>query len=381
MPGKITIVPESLILMQRLIPLLLVVVCLVVITATTSVRFLADLHQENSAVAQLVTHNSVASDGSRGVLTSKGGKDVDESRAASVELTVADSGKPRTGGFDVTSPLILLSGYCFLIIAASLFGGLLPSLIQLTHVRMQTIVSFVGGLMLGISVFHLIPHAVGQLGDMDTTMVWMISGILLMFFLIRTFHFHNHGVAEDTRDEDCDPCGQDHVHSHRHAHSHPEVHQFSWIGIVVGLSIHTLLDGIALGSAVSVDSASLEVLPGIGVFLAILLHKPLDAVSITTLMVAGGWKRGQVQAVNTGFAMMCPLGAALVLLGVNQFPGIRQELAGAAMAFSAGVFLCIALSDLLPEMEFHSHHRLQLSVALGLGVTVAWAVRLLHRHA
>ena len=38
-----------------------------------------------------------------------------------------------------------------------------------------------------------------------------------------------------------------------------------------------------------------------------------------------------------------------------------------ALAFSAGTFLCIALSDLLPELQFHSHDRLPLSVALLTG--------------
>jgi len=281
------------------------------------------------------------------------------------------------------SPPILLSVYCVLVVAASLFGGWLPSLIRLTHTRMQTIVSFVGGMMLGIGVFHLIPHASQKLGNMDTTMLWMMCGILLMFFLIRVFHFHNHGIAEDAQDDTFEPFAQVHFHSHSHAHSHPQAHQLSWVGIVAGLSLHTLLDGIALGAAVQVESTSMPLLPGIGVFLAILLHKPLDAVSITSLMAAGGWRKRNIQVVNAGFAMMCPLGAALLLMGANRFPGIQQELGGSAMAFSAGVFLCIALSDLLPEMEFHSHHRLRLSIALGLGVFMAWAIRFLepgHSH-
>jgi zinc and cadmium transporter len=41
-----------------------------------------------------------------------------------------------------------------------------------------------------------------------------------------------------------------------------------------------------------------------------------------------------------------------------------------ALAFSAGTFLCIALSDLLPELQFHSHDRLKLSVALLAGVVL-----------
>ncbi len=273
-------------------------------------------------------------------------------------------------------PGVLLPVYCLLIVGASLFGGWLPSLYRLTHTRMQTVVSFVGGLMLGIGVFHLLPHAAHQL-NIDQVAMWMMGGILVMFFLIRTFHFHNHGIAEEVKGDACDPCGHDHVHTHSHVHAHPQSHELTWMGILVGLSVHTLLDGIALGAAVIGHSRGDVLLPGIGVFLAIVLHKPLDAVSITSLMVAGGWPKAKLQAVNAGFAMMCPLGAALVLLGANRFPGVQQDVSGPALAFSAGVFLCIALSDLLPEMEFHSHHRLRLSLALGLGIAVAWAIRFL----
>jgi hypothetical protein len=44
-----------------------------------------------------------------------------------------------------------------------------------------------------------------------------------------------------------------------------------------------------------------------------------------------------------------------------------------ALAFSAGTFLCISLSDLLPELQFHHHDRVNLSAALLLGLAVAWA--------
>ncbi|MCA9118000.1 MAG: hypothetical protein KDA79_23170, partial [Planctomycetaceae bacterium] len=53
---------------------------------------------------------------------------------------------------------------------------------------------------------------------------------------------------------------------------------------------------------------------------------------------------------------------------------------GAALGFSAGVFLCISLGDLLPELELHSHNRLKLSLALLLGVAVAWGVEQTHNH-
>ena len=47
---------------------------------------------------------------------------------------------------------------------------------------------------------------------------------------------------------------------------------------------------------------------------------------------------------------------------------------GCALGFSAGVFLCISLGDLLPELQFHRHDRGKLSIALLLGVVLAYGI-------
>ena len=39
------------------------------------------------------------------------------------------------------------------------------------------------------------------------------------------------------------------------------------------------------------------------------------------------------------------------------------------------MFLCISLSDLLPELQFHQHDRVKFSVALLLGIAVAWGAQ------
>jgi zinc and cadmium transporter len=51
--------------------------------------------------------------------------------------------------------------------------------------------------------------------------------------------------------------------------------------------------------------------------------------------------------------------------------GARQWFIACALAFSAGTFLCISLSDLLPELQFHRHDRVKLSIALVLGLMLA----------
>lgn len=151
------------------------------------------------------------------------------------------------------------------------------------------------------------------------------------------------------------------------------------MGITVGLSLHTLLDGMALAASVHGESGHRVMfsLFGFGTFLAILLHKPLDAVSITSLMHAGGWSRKSRLWVNLGFSCMCPLGALLFSVGLTSSTSLQQPLIDAALAFSAGIFLCISLSDLLPEMEFHAHNRLQLTVSLLAGILLAYGIRFL----
>lgn len=287
--------------------------------------------------------------------------------------TESETRKPSRNMWTYT----LLGIYCSVIVFSSLLGGWLPSLIRLTHTRMETLISFVGGLMLGIGVFHLLPHAIAEMGSIDRAVWWMMAGILTLFFLLRTFHFHQHGTVEleeekdQSHDHDCD-----HHHAHAPVHSHTHSHSLSWVGIALGLALHTLIDGLALGASIIAEQHHEVVLSlfGLGTFLAIALHKPLDAVSITSLMAAGGWSAGWRNAVNIGFAMMCPLGALLFFLGVQQFSDNQHVIIGCALAFSAGVFICISLGDLLPEMEFHSHNRFRLSFVLLLGIALAYGI-------
>src|SRR5437588_8873570 len=203
---------------------------------------------------------------------------------------------------------ILLITYCICVFAASLAGGALPGLVRLTHRRMQLVMSFVGGLMLGVALLHLLPHSLAEHGSVDLLAGWTLAGLLTMFLLIRVFHVHahEHGDTSDLVDSDQHPhhgtCEEQHEH-HDHA---PGQHPFSWLGLALGLSLHTLIDGLALGAAVVAESHEQHefALFGLGTFLAIALHKPLDALSITSLMAAGGWSARAMHLANAGFALL-----------------------------------------------------------------------------
>ncbi len=293
-----------------------------------------------------------------------------------------------------------MTAYCVLIVGASLFGGWLPRRLQISHTRMQVVVSLIAGLMLSIGIFHMLPHAIEELGEegADHAAYGLMAGLVVMFLLLRIFSFHQH--SHGGRLIDSDPLGhgdshsdpRSHVYNHDpgEAHSPPHshaAHSLSWVGVCLGMGLHTLIDGLALGASVEADALrGVTGLFGLGTFLAVFLHKPLDSAAITSLMAIGGWSSRSQSFANSAFSLICPLGAGLFVLGVHEFSGYQSTIIGMALAASAGVFLCIALADLLPEMEFHRHNRVQLTVALIAGIALGWAIHFLepahsHSHA
>lgn len=279
-------------------------------------------------------------------------------------------------------PLALL--YCVLLGLASLSGGWIPRLIQLTHRRMQIAISFVAGVMLGIGLLHLLPHSFFELKSIDKTVLWAMGGFLTLFFLERFFHFHHHDSPVEVEIQQCEAQGHDHSHcDHDHDHvgphdvDHPSVGNFSWGGAALGMTLHSLIDGVALAAAISAEQHGDQAvaLAGLGTFLAVFLHKPFDSLTIYTLMSAAGWSSKARNTVNTVYALVAPLGVALFFLGVSNSDSHHQFL-GSILGFAAGAFLCIATSDLLPELQFHRHDRVPLSISLVLGIVLAWCIML-----
>lgn len=273
--------------------------------------------------------------------------------------------------------------YCVLIAIASMFGGSLPSIIQLTHRRIQFTLSLVSGVMLGVALLHLLPHAIYKLPSVELALGVCLVGLLFMFFMVRMFHFHQHDLAVDSEHDHIQKelCDHEHDQHHVHCEKHSGGIDYSWLGLCLGLAIHTVIDGIALAAAVQDGASAGLSIAGLGVFLAIFLHKPLDALSITSLMAIKGWDLSKQMTVSLVFALMCPLGAIVFAITIDQFIEFRELILGLALAFSAGIFLCISLGDLLPEVHFHSHDRLKLSGMLLLGVAIAFLIEMMPGHA
>jgi zinc and cadmium transporter len=276
-----------------------------------------------------------------------------------------------------------LGGFCLAIVIVSVLGGLFPLGRVLNHTRLQVYLSFSAGTMLGAVFFHMMPEAV-RVGS-SATISWAAVGLLVLFFLERFFSFHQHEAPNPDKDK---TAGERSTHEHHHeepcatdsslhaspAHSRAtpstSTTALSWGSAAFGLVVHSLVGGVALASAVAADYGRAAQLgaAGLGVFVATLVHKPADALTITSLMLRGGAQRRTAHLVNLGFALMIPAGVIVFALGLGRLnPSLASKVTAGALAFSAGTFLCIALSDLLPELQFHSHDRFKLSLALLLG--------------
>jgi len=267
------------------------------------------------------------------------------------------------------NPLVLLTYYCLLILGASIAGGMIPVWFRLTHRVMEIAVSFVAGVMLGVGLLHMLPHALQQTratasspSDLSV-MLWVLAGLLTMFFIERFFCFHHHDVEDGKV-----ACSHEHDKHDGHAHGH----DLTWSGAAFGLTLHSVIAGVALAASVQHGHETMRV-AGLGTFLVIVLHKPFDSMTIATLMARGGWSLGWRHVVNGVFSLAIPLGAAIFHVGIVG-DGNGGATLGYALAFASGTFLCIALSDLLPELQFHDHDRGKLSLALLLGLALAYGI-------
>ena len=231
--------------------------------------------------------------------------------------------------------------YCTLALLAALLGGTLPILVRLTHTRLQMAVSFVAGLMLGLALLGMLPHALHQLKTTDMTTAWLLAGFLVMFFLQRFMPFHHHDVAQGSP---TDTCG------HTHSLAESSARSLSWMGVAFGLSFHSIFDGLAMAASVSADQNLNGGFLGLGTALAVILHKPFGALAITTLMMAGKASLRTLRLVILAFALVTPLGALLFFFGAGHMATAHPQWVGQALAFCAGTFLCIASADLLPEV-------------------------------
>jgi zinc and cadmium transporter len=93
-------------------------------------------------------------------------------------------------------------------------------------------------------------------------------------------------------------------------------------------------------------------------------------------LLNAGTPRRRLWSIQAFYAALVPIGA-LAFMATRGAVAEPSTLVGYTLAFSAGTFLAIALTDLLPELHFHAHDRHKLSFALLFGLGVMWVTSLI----
>lgn len=197
-----------------------------------------------------------------------------------------------------------------------------------TNTLQKAAVPFAAGALLAAAFLDLLPEAIALDEPQKITLAALL-GFIGFFVLERSLSWFHHHHDHDEAD----------VHGRRQNTSL----------IVIGDTIHNFIDGLAIGAAFVVS-------PAIGVVttIAIAAHEIPQEIGDFGLMLSKGMKKRQVVLVNVFSALATVVGAALVYwlgdsLKLNE---------GILLAVTAGFFIYIAASDIIPTIHAERSRKL-----------------------
>jgi len=217
--------------------------------------------------------------------------------------------------------------------AANIIGGLFILHREWSRQYLKYFLALGAGFMLAAAILEILPESVELSGSRAYLLV------LIGYFIV---HFFEHTLAP-------------HFHFGEETHVEHFVPQHAGISALLGLSIHTFFDGVAIASGFLVS-------PWLGgvIFLAIALHKIPEGFTVASLMLASGQSR------RTALFASIWLGAATVA-GVLLM-GVLHSQVAYALPVSAGVTLYVAATDLVPEVNREPDARMALLVFSGVAL-------------
>jgi zinc and cadmium transporter len=175
------------------------------------------------------------------------------------------------------------------------------------------------GVLLTTALLHLAPEAVHDSTSVQAAFVSIFVGIVGFFLLERLVLWYHH---------------------HHDSH-HPQ--PSAWL-ITIGDSVHNFIDGVAIAAAFIID-------PGLGLVTAIAIgaHEIPQEIADFAILINSGMSRSKALILNILSAFTALAGALAMYLAQPLVESYVPSIIG----FSAGMFLYIALADLIPEL----HHR------------------------
>jgi ZIP family zinc transporter/zinc and cadmium transporter len=216
--------------------------------------------------------------------------------------------------------------------AANVFGGAIIVQKNWDRSYLRYFVALGAGFMLATAIVEIFPASL-ELRGKDAAFLVLVGYLII--------HFFEHTVTP-------------HFHFGEETHEDQFVHTHKGYSVLLGLTIHTFFDGIAITSGFLVSSWL-----GWIIFFAIFLHKIPEGFTITSVMLASGRSRG----VAWGASVV--LGAA-TFAGVLVMALLRHQVSF-GLPLSAGVTIYVAASDLIPEVNREPGAGMALVVFIGVG--------------
>lgn len=197
------------------------------------------------------------------------------------------------------------------------------------------LVSFAVGAMLGGALLHLIPESYQALGEGPQTGLLVLTGVVAFFVLEKFLHWrHQHGAPEAIEG------ATGHVH-HGHSHGVDAAAPFALVNLV-GSVAHNVIDGAIVAAAYLVSFQT-----GVVTTLAVMLHEIPQEIGNFGVLVYGGYPPRKALLYNFVAGLGGLVGAGLVLALGGSVEGLADWL----LPITAGAFLYIAGSDLIPELN------------------------------
>jgi len=250
---------------------------------------------------------------------------------------------PSLCGLVRMEPLVLLGIYSVLIVLVSLIGGIIPLFRQWSSGQLHLMTALSAGVFIGATFIILLPEAVEAMEPSEALPLVMVGFFIILLFEVLLKHRHQHECEE---------------HTDEHKHSLTSTTAF------VGLSVHSAMDGFALGVAVVLNQ---EI--GAMVFLAILAHKAIDVFSLSTTFALADVGRKKGFVFMALFSLITPVAAAIAF----PFIDILQHIeVGIPLALAGGTFMYVGIYDLLPEAFHEEHSDLKAIALVALGIIIMY---------
>jgi ZIP family zinc transporter len=226
--------------------------------------------------------------------------------------------------------------FAALTVVSTLLGGVVALRL---HREVMTLIAFTGGIVVAVALFDVLPEAIEALDSPRLVGTLIGVGFIGFFLVERVLVLHHRDEPEQAR-------------------AHARVGVFG----AAGLSLHSFIDGLGIGFAFHVNTAT-----GLLVFLAVVSHDFADGMNtVSFILRQGGDRRSALKWLLVDAA--APLLGAIVGSSID----ISEKGLGYVLALYAGFFLFIGATDLLPEAHSHpSWRRVGLTVA---GFAATWLI-------